>query len=307
MLLDPPNTQTLDVMHEQPVLPIAMPPTDVFRKGTLNCATLDPTKENLPIQLPATAQIAATDAVEAATDSSNGGAGGGQGTAAQMVMDTSAAMQLDEAAKPANPSLLSTLLETEVASSTVASATAYAPMPLEAKDASSTVASATSYAPVPLEAKDASATVAPPTSCAPVPPQATDVTETGYSLTLGRFMESYAACMNVRPEDVFHEERLCAEIEVLRGTRDDPKHRVNLAVYGAATGKWTGDQAYKKAREEINKALEFKNSGECDGSQCKHRRTLKHILCNTDVKVVETTHAGNGLVSRFIFNGKFVP
>ena len=91
MLLDPPNTQTLDVMHEQPVLPIAMPPTDVFRKGTLNCATLDPTKENLPIQLPATAQIAATDAVEAATDSSNGGAGGGQGTAAQMVMDTSAA------------------------------------------------------------------------------------------------------------------------------------------------------------------------------------------------------------------------
>ena len=186
MLLDPPNTQTLDVMHEQPVLTIAMPPTDVFRKGTLNCATLDPTKENLPIQLPATAQIAATDAVEAATDSSNGGAGGGQGTAAQMVMDTSAAMQLDEAAKPANPSLLSTPLETEVASSTVASATAYAPVPLEAKDASATVAPATSYAPVPLEAKDASATVAPPTSCAPVPLEAKDASSTVAPATLDK-------------------------------------------------------------------------------------------------------------------------
>jgi hypothetical protein len=134
-----------------------------------------------------------------------------------------------------------------------------------------------------------------------LPPQAkcegVRATAKTFFLTLGSFMESYAGCMNVRPEHVFHEERLCREIEVLRGTKDDPKHRVELAAYGVATGKWSD---IHKANQVIKLALECKNSGECDGSQCKNNQTGRHMLCNMDTRVVETTHAGNGSVSHFI-------
>ena len=141
----------------------------------------------------------------------------------------------------------------------------------------------------------------------PMPPQAkcegVRATAKTFFLTLGSFMESYAGCMNVRPEHVFHEERLCREIEVLRGTKDDPKHRVELAAYGVAAGKWSETC---KAKQVIRLALEFKNSGECDGSQCKNDQTGKHMLCNMDLRVVEGVNATNGLVSHFILKYNFV-
>ena len=126
------------------------------------------------------------------------------------------------------------------------------------------------------------------------------MTETHFSLTLGSIAEGWVAGTNVPPEYLYSDKQLREEIEVLRGTKDDPKHRVNLAAYGVATGKWTGDHAYKNARAEINRAWELKKSGQCDGSGCKNHRSMQHILCHMDAKVVESVHPGNGLVSHFI-------
>ena len=58
-----------------------------------------------------------------------------------------------------------------------------------------------------------------------------------------------------------------------RRTKEDLKHRLKLVVLGVAMGKWTGPQAYKHARDGIKKALEIKNSGEYDDSECKHDQT----------------------------------
>ena len=201
--------------------------------------------------------------------------------ATQMALDIGAAMELDKAAKQATTAALSSL-----------------PTPLKAEQAE--------RAGQAVPAPRSTSPCYPPTSpyFLPLPPQAkcegVSATARTFPLPLGSFIESYVVGMDKSPEDVFPEERLREEIEVLRGTKDDPKHRVDLAAYGVATGKWSGAQAYNNARRDITTALEFKNSGECDDSACKHDQTGKHMLCKTDLKVVESTHAGNGSVSYFI-------
>lgn len=118
-----------------------------------------------------------------------------------------------------------------------------------------------------------------------------------FELTIEEIVEGPLKILDKDARSVFPPAMLEKRVQCINGTEDD-LFRLHLAQFGVALGKWTGNQ--KEATRSIKEALELKNSGKCDGFACQHDQTGKHMLCNMDIKVVETVHGGNGMVSHLI-------
>lgn len=121
-----------------------------------------------------------------------------------------------------------------------------------------------------------------------------------FELTIEEIVEGPLEVLEKDARSVFPPAMLEKRVQCINGTEDDPAPRLHLAQFGVGLGKWTGKDAVKWATRTIKEALDFKNSGECDGSACLHNQTGKHMLCNMDIKVIETVHPYSKLVSHFI-------
>ena len=150
-----------------------------------------------------------------------------------------------------------------------------------------------------------------PSKPVPLPIQAFNMngdreTATEFHMALTDIVKPALALVNMLPNQVLSKEQMQQSIRCFRGTQHVPKHQMKVADLGVALGKWTGSQASTKSRQEIKEALEFKNSMQCNDGSFKNDQTGKNMFCNLDVNLMETVHAGNGLVSHFIWTHIFV-